>query len=88
MTTRSLDSHLDLLDRQRREKAGEFIEREFNGLIARRFPTGRLEIVYSDGEVERDLNDRSMQEIMNATTHEPELRAALDWAGWTLWPEG
>ena len=80
----SKDSHLDLLERKRAAKRGEYVEREFDGLVAKRWPTGRLEVTLPDGEHDHDLNDRSMTEIMNAITHYPQLRDVLRWAGWTV----
>jgi hypothetical protein len=82
---RSKDSHLDLLERKRAERNGEFLEREFDGLIAKRWPTGRLEITLPSGEHDHDLNGRTPREILNAMRVYPQLRDALRWAGWTEW---
>jgi len=84
---RSQASHLDLLERRRRERSGECIEKQFDGLLARRWPTGRLEIIYPDGERDEDINQRTPREILNAISHVPQLRQVLIWAGWTAWPE-
>jgi hypothetical protein len=81
---RSLDSHLDLLERKKAERAGEFIGREFDGVIAKLWPTGRLEITLPDGEHDMDINRRSMLEITNAISHYPQLGDALRWAGWSI----
>jgi hypothetical protein len=81
---RSLDSHLDLLERKTAERAGEFIGREFDGVIAKLWPTGRLEITLPDGEHDIDINKRSMLEITNAISHYPQLGDALRWAGWSI----
>jgi len=86
-TQRSRAGHLDLLERRQRERSGEFMECEFDGLIARRWPTGRLEISLPNGEHDEDINRRSSREILNAISHYPQLRDALCWAGWTEWPD-
>ena len=87
ITMRSLDSHLDLLERGKAERLGEYIEAEFQGLTARRWPLGRLEVIFPDGHIEPDLSKLATGEIINAMTEYPALRDAMNWAGWTEWPE-
>lgn len=79
---RSLDSHLDLLARQRREKAGEFLERTFGSVTVKLFPTGRLEVLYPDGYVEPDLSKVDGRRVWELMDMLPELKDALIWAGW------
>lgn len=79
---RNRDSHLDLLDRQRREREGDCIIREFGTLKVTRWPTGRLEVVFPDGYHERDLSKRKPEEVYRAMELLPELKDALIWAGW------
>jgi hypothetical protein len=82
--TRSRDSHLDLLERQRRERDSEYLEREFNGLVARRWPMGRLEIMFPDGYHEPDLRKLGYSGMRQAIREFPQLVSALAWAGWTV----
>ena len=79
---RNMDSHLDLLDRQRRERDGDCIIREFGAITVTRWPTGRLEVVFPDGHHERDLAKRKPEEVYRAMELLPELKDALVWAGW------
>jgi len=79
---RGLDSHLDLLARQKSARQGEYIDKEFGVIKIRRWPTGRLEVWYPTGQYESDLNQRSGQEVWNAMERYPDLQAALVWAGW------
>jgi len=80
--SRSLDSHLDLLARQKAEKDGEFIAAEFGQLKLKRFPTGRLEVTFPDGFVDPDLSKRESHDVWRLMEMLPELREALVWAGW------
>lgn len=79
---RSLDSHLDLLERQKRASNGEHQVREFGSLTAKRWPTGRLEIHFPNGQYETDLSKRTGPEVYNAMERFPDLKDALTWAGW------
>ncbi len=79
---RSLDSHLDLLARQKAAREGEYVDKEFGVIKIRRWPTGRLEVWYPTGEHESDLNRRSGQEVWNAMERYADLQTALIWAGW------
>jgi hypothetical protein len=81
---RSRDSHLDLLERKKSERAGDHLARDFGPLIARRWPTGRLEIVFSDGFVENDFAKLSDSDMIAALRMYPALVEALEWAGWTI----
>lgn len=79
---RSMDSHLDLLARQKAEKRGEHIERTFGSITVRRWPTGRLEVTFPDGCVEPDLSKRDGRHVHWLMNKLPELKEALIWAGW------
>jgi hypothetical protein len=82
--TRTKDSHLDLLERKRAERDGEFLERQFGEMTARRWPLGRLEITFPDGWNEADLAKLNERELINAVREFPALKDAMEWAGWTL----
>lgn len=82
IAARSKDSHLDLLARQKAEREGDHEARNFGGVTAKRWPTGRLEITLPTGEYEADLNNRTGVEVWNAMERFPDLKAALVWAGW------
>lgn len=79
---RSADGHRDMLERRKAEKRGEFLEREFDGLTARRWPLGRLEIIFPDGHVEVDFAKLRPDERSNAVDMFPALHDVLKWAGW------
>ncbi len=85
--TRRMDGHLDLLERKRAERNGEHQEQSFGNLIARRWPTGRLEVVFPDGYHQADMATLQSWELLNAMEEFPLLAEALLWAGWTL-PHG
>lgn len=84
VVSRSQDSHLDLLKRQRAARNGEHLTRSFGDLVAMQWPMGRLEITFPDGWHEADLSKLSLQELINAIGELPALRDALDWAGWKV----
>ncbi|MEG3147278.1 hypothetical protein U1839_21710 [Sphingomonas sp. RT2P30] len=84
IVARNLDSHLDLLERAKAEREGEFAEMQFEGLTARRLPMGRLAVTFPDGHHEDDLGKLRYPEIINAIAEFPMLRDALRWAGWTV----
>jgi len=79
---RNKDSHLDLLERQRREREGECQVREFGSITVTRWPTGRLEVLFPDGYREPDLAKRGGQHVHWLMGEQPELKDALIWAGW------
>jgi hypothetical protein len=79
---RSNDSHLDLLERKRREREGECQVRDFGRVTVTLWPTGRLEVVLPDGHREHDLAKVEPCKVWNAMENLPELREALIWAGW------
>jgi hypothetical protein len=79
---RSMDSHLDLLARQRAEREGECDTRQFGSITVTRWPTGRLEVVLPDGHREHDLAKVDPRKIWNAMENLPDLKDALIWAGW------
>jgi hypothetical protein len=81
-TTRSVDSHLDRLERQRAERNGDRETREFGSITVTRWPTGRLEVLFPDGYREHDLSKQSGQHVHRLMGMVPELRDALVWAGW------
>jgi hypothetical protein len=81
---RNNDSHLDLIERKRAERDGEFLERRFGDLVARRWPLGRLEITFPDGWHEADLIKLRNHELINAIREFAALKDALEWAGWTV----
>lgn len=78
----SRDGYLDKLDRQRREKNGEAIIKEFGRIRVKLFPTGRLEVTYPDGYIEPDLSKVDGQRVWELMEMLPELRDALIWAKW------
>lgn len=80
--TRSKDSHLDLLERQRAERNGECETRTFGTVTVTRWPTGRLEVLFPDGHREHDLAGRGAQHVHRLVAMLPELKDALLWAGW------
>lgn len=79
---RRKDSHLDLLEREQRERAGECQVREFGSITVTRWPTGRLEVLFPDGYRELDLAKRGGQHVHRLMDMLPELKHALIWAGW------
>lgn len=79
---RTKDSHLDLLERQRSERGGECVTREFGSLTVKRWPTGRLEVLFPDGHREHDLAKGDPRHVYRLMDMLPELREALIWAGW------
>lgn len=81
---RSRDSHLDLLERKKAERNGQFSERVFDGLTARRWPTGRLEVVFPNGIHEPDMSKLDRHGMNLALNDFPQLAHALEWAGWTV----
>lgn len=80
--SRNRDSHLDLLARRKREKHGEFDAAQFGSLIARRFPTGRLEITFPDGHVETAVDKASPEYVQRMIELLPEMNDVLRWARW------
>lgn len=81
---RSKDGHLDVLERRRRERKGEYLERSFDGLIARRWPLGRLEVTFPDGYTEPDMAKLCYDGMQQAIREFPQLVQALEWAGWSV----
>ena len=81
---RSLDSHLDVLARQRADRVGPAEVVTMGRVTARRWLMGQLEVTFDNGETEADINRRSFGEIMNAMVRYPELRDVLRWAGWSV----
>jgi hypothetical protein len=70
--------------RDRSERAGEYNEKTFDGLIAKCWPLGRLEITFPDGYREPDMSKLDYQGIQHAISDFPQLALALTWAGWTV----
>jgi len=85
---RSLDGHRDLLARQKRERAGESISRTWatadppGTLTVTRHPTGRTECHFPDAHHEPDLAKLDGRHVHRLCVVLPELREALEWAGW------
>ena len=79
---RSRDSHLDLLERQRRERDGDCETRTFGTITVTRWPTGRLEVLFPDGHRDPDLGTSSGRRVQHLVSMLPELGEALAWAGW------
>ena len=79
---RNRDSHLDLLERQRRERDGECIVRQFGTIEVTRWPTGRLEVLFPDGYRNTDLAKTNPRHVYRLMDMLPELKDALIWAGW------
>ena len=79
---RNKDSHLDLLARQRAEREGECDIRAFGTITVTRWPTGRLEVLFSDGFREHDLAKTDPRHVYQLMDTLPELKDALIWAGW------
>jgi len=82
IVTRSLDSHLDLLERQRAEREGGCEARTFGTVTVTRWPTGRLEVLFPDGHREPDLAKQGGRHVHRLMDMLPELKDALIWAGW------
>jgi hypothetical protein len=82
IVTRTMDSHLDLLERQRAEREGHCQTRTFGTITVTRWPTGRLEVLFPDGYREHDLAGRGGKHVHRLMDMLPELRDALVWAGW------
>jgi len=84
IASRSNDSHLDLLRRQKADRDDEFTARQFGDFSAKLWPMGRLEVTFPDGYVEPDFSKLSWQACMNALSSYPGLRDVLRWAGWSV----
>ncbi|NBC38013.1 hypothetical protein GTZ99_15770 [Novosphingobium sp. FSY-8] len=83
IVARNWASHLDLLRRQKAEREGQGITRTFGSTIATYWPTGRLEVRFPDGSSTPDLaKAMSAPAVWKAAQQMPDLRAALQWAGW------
>lgn len=84
VVSRNQDSLSDMQMRERAERNGESEERNFSGLIAKYWPTGRLEVTFPDGYNEPDMSKLGYDGIKLAITDFPQLVLALAWAGWTI----
>lgn len=82
--SRTQNSHLDLLKRNRAERNGQHLSRTFDGLVAKQWPTGRLEITFPDGYHEPDFAKLNYHGVKDAIRQFPMLVSALKWAGWTV----
>lgn len=78
----SRDGYLDLLERQRRDKNDGSVIKEFGRISVKQFSTGRLEVAFPDGHVEKDLSKISGRRVWELMNMLPELKDALIWAGW------
>ena len=70
--------------RERAERDGRYEERAFQGLVAKLWPMGRLEVTFPDGYREPDMAKLDYQGMKHAISDFPQLTHALEWAGWTL----
>lgn len=77
-----MDGYLDLRERQRAEDKGEHDIKTFGGITVKRYPAGRLEVIFPDGYIEPDLTTRSGENVWRLMDTLPELKDALIWAGW------
>lgn len=84
VVARNRDSVADLQKRERAERSGQYEQRTFEGLVAKCWPTGRLEITFPDGYQEPDISKLDYQGLKQAITDFPQLSLALSWAGWTV----
>ena len=82
LKSRSRDGYLDHLERTKAERNGKHMVREFGGLIAKRWPTGRLDIRFPNGAHEPDVSKMHPQLRQHAMDNVPEFMLALQWAGW------
>ena len=79
---RSRASYLDMLERQKAEAVGDFVERQFGEFTLRQYPTGRLWVTFPDGYVTEDLNTYDPGSVFALREKHPNFNSALDWAGW------
>ena len=83
IVTRNRASHLDLLERHRAEREGHCITMTFGGIVAVRWPTGRLEVRFPNGTSTPDVGKAmDAKAIWQAAQRTPDLLDALHWAGW------
>ena len=81
---RSKASHLDLMERQKAERNGEYVTREFGPLTVKLWPLGRLDLVLPDGQEVTSFEKLSWHQCKRAIDMYPDLRDALRWAGWSV----
>lgn len=79
---RSLAGHLDMLAAKKAERQGEHLVRVFGALTAKRWPTGRLEVVFPNGAHEPDVSKMHPHYRQHAMDNVSEFVEALIWAGW------
>lgn len=84
VASRNKDSISDMQSRMRAERDGVFREQTFSGLIAKRWPAGRLEVILPDGYTIPDMSELDYAGIKLALSDFPQLAEALSWAGWTI----
>lgn len=82
VVARNRDSHLDLLARVKAEREDDFFAAQFGQLSVKRYPTGRLEVIFPDGHCEPDLSKCDGSHVQRLVKMLPELQDALIWAGW------
>ncbi len=74
-----------LREQQRREALGECLEDVFGPFTARRYPTGRLEVVAESLHINTpDLASLPAPRVIYLCRLYPELRDVLAWAGWSV----
>lgn len=84
VVSRNKDSIFDMQKREQAARNGVFEERIFSGLVAKCWPTGRLEVTFPDGYYEPDMSKLDYNGIKLAIADFPQLALALAWAGWTV----
>jgi hypothetical protein len=81
---RSNASHLDLIERKKAERNGEYVTRQFGSMTVRSWPLGRLDLVLPDGREVANFEKLTWQECKRAVDMFPDLKDALRWAGWSV----
>ncbi len=84
LVSRTKDSHLDLLQRQKADREHEFTARQFGDLSAKVWPMGRLEVTFPDGYIESDFSALSWRACRNAVEQYPVMMEVFRWAGWPV----
>lgn len=81
---RSKASHLDLIERRKAERNGEYVTRQFGSLTVKSWPLGRLDLVLPDGQEVTSFDKLSWHQCKRAVEMYPDLKDALRWAGWSV----
>lgn len=81
----SRDGYVDRLERQRHERAGDYVEHRSGACIAREYPTGRLSVRFSPAHIDsQDFRAVPAPRIFALCGQYPDLLAVLRMAGWSL----